>query len=119
MATLSRVNGVSARSLMGLSLALGSSVAAAGTLAGSVVGADGRPVAAAMGTLSDAHRGIAESVFPDPAGNFALRTQLSGTLELRIRKPYLRDAHEAVTVPETTTARVRVTMQNMSSAAEI
>ena len=119
MVVFARLSVLAVLPLVMLCLALGPGASEAGTLRGVVLGADGRPVAAAMVTLADAKRGIAESVFTDSGGRFALVTQLSGMLELRIRKPYRRDVHETVTVPVTGTTGLRVAMQEMSSAAEI
>jgi len=56
----------------------------AGTISGSVATAQGRPIAGATVTLTDAN-GYSESVYTDRAGKFVIRTQIQGKANLRVR----------------------------------
>jgi len=64
--------------------ALGPWVARAGTVSGTISGRDGKPITAAMITVSDTRRGLAESVFSDAKGKFVLETRMVGDLTLRV-----------------------------------
>jgi streptogramin lyase len=70
----------------------GTSVGAgAGIVSGTVTDTAGAAVAGAMISLRAADRGITDSVYADADGRYALTTELSGDLSLRIRKRYFRD----------------------------
>lgn len=62
----------------------------AGILQGQVTGSDGKPVDGALVTLSN-KAGVSETVYTDKHGNYSLDAQLSGALDLRVRKRYYRD----------------------------
>jgi len=71
---------------------LAGAAAQAGTLSGVVRGDDGKPIVGAMVSLSDAQRGVSESVYTNASGRYLLKARrISGHLGLRVRQPYFRD----------------------------
>jgi len=101
-------------------LAIVATGAAAGTLTGTVQSESGEPVAGALVTLTDPASGIGESVYTGAAGRYSLRTRyVSGTLKLRVRQPYFRDAQADVELGPRQRRRHDVHMVAMTSPAEI
>jgi streptogramin lyase len=94
-------------------------VASAGTITGKVASRDGTPIPAAMITVTDSARGLSESVFSDAKGQFALVTGMAGDLNLRVRKPYMRDLRTGVYVDAVAPTTVVLTLMPMRSAREI
>lgn len=100
-------------------LLLGSApLARAGTLSGSVAGDDGRAIAGALVTLSDA-RGVSQTVYSDDKGEFRLSTQLQGDLEFWVRKRYYRDELRKLAMPPTGTQSVKVVLPALRDAKAI
>ncbi|MFO1401396.1 MAG: carboxypeptidase regulatory-like domain-containing protein [Steroidobacteraceae bacterium] len=94
--------------------------ARAGTLQGRVRGPDGRPVAGAMVSLTDASRGLGESVYTDAAGRYRLATRhVAGRLALRVRLAYFRDWREDIELPAARRLRHDIRLEAMSDPAEI
>lgn len=105
---------------LGITALLVAASAGAGTLAGRVTAGDGKPVAGAMVTLADDTRGIAESVYTDADGSYTLTTRrIDGTLRLRVREPYCRDATGAVTLDGDARVVRDVALERMVDAKEI
>lgn len=93
--------------------------AVAGVVGGKVQDERGAAIAGAMVTLSDAKRGLAESVFSARDGRFTLDTKLSGALELRVRKPYFADHTAPINLGASGRVDVAVGMNSLKSEAEI
>ncbi len=92
----------------------------AATMQGQVTGDDGRVVAGAMVTLSDAKRGIGESVYADANGRYTLETRLiSGKLRLRARQPYFRDATGELRLEKKRPLTYNIRLSAMTDAREI
>lgn len=92
----------------------------AGTLAGVVRGVGGKPVAGALVTLTDAQRGVSESVYTDGAGRYRLRARkISGALALRVRQAYFRDVRGEVQLGSAERLSREIAMEAMTEAAEI
>jgi streptogramin lyase len=103
-----------------LALAAVHSVGAlAGTVSGQVSDDHGAAVSGAMVTVSDAKRGLAESVFTGRDGRYTLRTKLSGELTLRVRKPYFADHGAALRLGASDRAEVSVRLAALQTDAEI
>jgi streptogramin lyase len=99
---------------------LAAPAARAGTLSGRVRDADGKAIPGAMVTLTDAARGISESVYADAGGRFVLVTRrIGGKLALRVRQAYFRDVRGEVELGASQKLRRDVSMQPMTEAAEI
>src|SRR5450631_2844017 len=99
--------------------AIGPCVAQAGTVSGTISGRDGKPITAAMITVSDTRRGLAESVFSDAKGQFVLETGMAGDLTLRVRKPYMRDLRTNVHLEPAAQKALKLTLERMRSDQEI
>lgn len=96
------------------------SVVQAGTLRGVVQSDAGKPVAGALVTLTDAKRGVSESVYTDASGRYVLRARLvSGPLALRVRQAYHRDARAELELGADQTLAHDVRMAVMTAADEI
>lgn len=117
-----RVRGASGFVVVTLALAgsLAATAAAAGTLQGRVTADDGRPLAGAMVTLTDAKRGLGESVYTDADGRYVLELRrISGRLALRVREPYYRDATDEVRVGAKQTVVRDVRLAALTDPTEI
>ncbi|MBI2962856.1 MAG: carboxypeptidase regulatory-like domain-containing protein [Deltaproteobacteria bacterium] len=90
-----------------------------GTLAGNVSGPAGQRIAGALVTVTDTKRGLAESVYSDATGRFSLKTQLSGTLVLRVRAPYFNDLSRTLELLPDGEIRETLILQSMTSPEEI
>jgi streptogramin lyase len=98
---------------------IGPCVARAGTVSGTISGRDGKPITAAMITVSDTNLGLAESVFSDAKGKFVLETRMVGDLTLRVRKPYMRDLRTDIHLEPVARKAVKLTLERMRSDQEI
>lgn len=101
-------------------LAVAALPVAAGTLSGTVRGADGNVLEGVLARLTDPVSGVSESVFTRSNGTFDLTTNLSGELQLRLRTPYFRDSHATVELaPHGSVRRDDLVMPAMDSDVEI
>lgn len=95
-------------------------VASAGTLRGTVRSDAGKPVAGALVTLTDAKRGVSESVYTNVSGRYMLETRLvSGALDLRVRAAYVRDVRASLDLGADQRLTRDIVMPVMTEAAEI
>lgn len=100
-------------------LSLGAaSPALAGTVSGSVVSDDGRPIAGAIVTLTD-KRGVSESVYSNAKGEFGLATKLEGELEFWVRKRYHHDDTRKLPLPASAKTSVKVILPALRDAKGI
>ncbi|MEQ8861500.1 MAG: carboxypeptidase regulatory-like domain-containing protein [Pseudomonadales bacterium] len=93
--------------------------ASAGVLTGTVEDDQGNAIEGALVRLTDDVLGISESVYTSPEGVYVLVTDLNGTLKLRARSPYFRDAKTTVEIDPSGTTTENVVMVPMTSDAEI
>ena len=93
--------------------------ARAGVLTGQVRDESGAAVAGAMVTVTDATRGLSDSVFSARDGRFTLRTDLGGALGLRVRKPYFADYTTELRVGGSDRIDVPVALKALKTDAEI
>lgn len=74
-------------------------MATEGLVRGAVRDEVGTAIAGAMITVTDNDRGIGESVYSNAKGLFVLTAeQISGQLELRVRKPYFADHKQSINI---------------------
>jgi streptogramin lyase len=106
------------RIFLGLIFTVAGTVHAA-TLTGTIKTTGGEPMHGVLVRVTDESQGVSESVYTDPAGVYRLVTRLEGTLKLRARHPYFRDAHATVEVGGKTTAQENVVMEKMTTDQEI
>lgn len=99
--------------------ALMAASAGAATLTGTVKNEAGEPMEGVLIRVSDDANNIAESVYTDPEGVYTLVTRMEGTLKLRARTPYFRDAHSTVELGGAATTRENLVMQKMTTDKEI
>ena len=76
----------------------------AATLTGIVKDAAGDAMHGVMVRVTDDANGVSESVYTDEKGVYTLVTRMEGTLKMRARHPYYRDAHATVELAGTVTA---------------
>lgn len=88
-------------------------------MTGRITDPDGKPLHGVMVRLGHDGMGMAESVFTDPDGKYALKTRLNGNLYLRLRKPYYRDYREVITLDPAAPAQKNFAMEPMVDAQEI
>ena len=93
--------------------------AAAGTVEGTVTGADQKPLQGVLVRLTDAASGRSEAVYSNAAGRFTLTTALQGALELRLRTPYFKDLKVAVELAADSRVERQLAMQPMTDPVEI
>lgn len=91
----------------------------AGVLTGTVSDHQGNAMEGVLVRVTDDVMGVSESVYTSPDGIYALATDLSGTLKLRARSPYFRDAKIIVEIDPTSTTTENLVMFPMTSEAEI
>ncbi len=91
----------------------------AGAVSGQVKDERGAAIAGAMVTVSDARRGLAESVFSDRNGRFMLDTRLGGPLELRVRKLYFADHTAQIDLAASGRVDLSIGLTALKSDAEI
>jgi virginiamycin B lyase len=106
-------------SLLWLALATFSGSGLAATLTGTIKDAQGDAMHGVMVRVTDDANGISESVYTDEAGVYILVTRLEGTLKLRARHPYFRDAHSTVELGGNARAQENVVMAKMTTDQEI
>lgn len=93
--------------------------ATAAEISGKAEDAQGKPIHGAMVRLQDLGRGLAETVYTDGKGRFALETKLSGELQLRVRAPYQADHRESLTIASEARKSLTISMQPLESAEAI
>jgi streptogramin lyase len=110
------------RLLQFLALSAAASIAlsaGAATLTGTVKNAEGEPMEGVLIRVTDDDIGVSESVYTKPDGVYTLVTRLDGTLKLRARSPYFRDATTTVELGGTATVTEDVVMEPMTTDQEI
>ncbi|MEE4282277.1 MAG: carboxypeptidase-like regulatory domain-containing protein, partial [Pseudomonadales bacterium] len=93
--------------------------ASAGTLTGKVVNHEGKSLEGVLIRVTDDARGVSESVYTNPQGQFTLATQLHGTLKLRARTPYFKDTKTTLELAPNGTSQENLVMTPMTDPAEI
>ena len=93
--------------------------AGAATLTGTVKTDKGAAMEGVLIRVTDDASGVSESVYTDPKGNYTLVTRLEGTLKLRARSPYFRDAHASVELGGSSASEENLVMQPMTTDQEI
>jgi len=93
--------------------------ASAGVLTGTVKDAEGNALEGVLVRVTDDVLGVSESVYTSPKGVYVLATELTGTLKLRARTPYFRDAKTMVEIDPSGTTTEDVVMFPMTTAMEI
>jgi streptogramin lyase len=107
-------------SLMAATALLGfAATAGAATLTGTVKSADGKVMEGVMIRVTDEANGVSESVYTNPEGVYTLVTRMEGTLKLRARSPYYRDARSTVELGGVARATEDVVMTKMTTDQEI
>jgi len=98
--------------------ALMTTAANAGTLSGVVNDSAGTPVNGAMVRLTNTNN-VSESVFTNAEGAYAITTNMSGALSIRLRSPYFRDKHHKIKLAAKASVSKNMIMAAMTGAAEI
>ncbi|MDA1073808.1 MAG: carboxypeptidase regulatory-like domain-containing protein [Proteobacteria bacterium] len=98
---------------------VGTSAAVAGVLTGTIKDDHGKVMRGVMVRVTDDISGVSEAVFSDAQGVYQLSTQLQGTLKLRARTPYFRDARATVELGGQSVSTEDIVMQPMTSDEEI
>ncbi len=93
--------------------------AGAGTLTGSVKDADGKAINGVLIRVTDESSGVSESVYTNVDGRYTLVTGLEGTLKLRARSPYFKDAKATVELGGNTQSEENLIMLAMTDDEEI
>jgi len=93
--------------------------ASAGVLTGTVTDDQGNVMEGVLVRLTDDIVGVSESVYTSPEGVYTLVTNLNGTLRLRARSPYHKDAKTTVELGAAGTTTENVVMFPMTSDSEI
>ena len=93
--------------------------ATAGVLTGAIKDDKGRPMEGVMVRVADAANLMAESVYTNHEGQYTLVTQLNGTLALRARLPYFKDANATVEIAPTGASQKNLVMMPMTDPVEI
>jgi streptogramin lyase len=93
--------------------------AGAGTLTGTVTTGDGKAMEGVLIRVLDEANGVAESVYTDAKGGYTLVTRMEGTLKLRARTPYYRDAHATVELGGNAKSVEDLVMEPMTTDEEI
>jgi virginiamycin B lyase len=96
--------------------ALPAGPATAATMAGTVVGATGQPLAGALVTVFNEARDRKETVYTGRDGSYAIHTAFFGRLRLRIRSPGLQDQIRELFCPSDAPQTVNVPMTAFPNA---
>jgi streptogramin lyase len=97
----------------------GAAGAQAATFTGTVRDDGGKAVAGAVVSVGDDKSGITESAYTDAEGRFALETRLSGSLSLKVRRPYFADVIGAVEVTKDGVTRKDLVAARLTTPEEI
>ncbi len=93
--------------------------ATAGTFSGTITNDSGKAMEGVMVRVSDEEAGLAVAIFSRPDGKFALDTDLSGKLDVRLRTPYYRDVTLAIELGSDARINKSLAMAAMTSDKEI
>lgn len=93
--------------------------AGASTLTGVVTDNDGAALEGVLIRVTDASSGISEAVYTNANGAYRLTTELHGTLKVRARTPYFRDAQATVELAGDSRTEENLVMQPMTDPEEI
>jgi streptogramin lyase len=96
-----------------------SSTAWGGILKGTITDDQGDSMEGVMVRVTDDILGISETVYTNPKGQYVLSTRLNGTLKMRARTPYFKDAKTTVEIAPTGTSNENLVMFPMTSDLEI
>jgi streptogramin lyase len=91
----------------------------AATLSGQVKSPNGEKMSGVLIRVTDDANGVSESVYTDPNGVYKLVTHLEGTLSLRARTPYFKDAISTVELGGVAMSEEDIVMKPMTSDQEI
>ena len=113
--------GTSSRLLVGVVVAVLFAPAAAWSVGvqGTVRGADARPIAGALVTLSTADGLYAETVYSDARGRFRLETQQAGEVTIRARKAYFADSAQDLDLGQAGRTPLQFVLSRLGSPALI
>ncbi len=101
-----------------LTAALVSITASAATISGTVKNSSGEVLNGVMVRLTDAAN-VSESVFTNGNGQYTLSTDLTGTVNVRLRTPYYRDLNGDLELGANEKLKHDMTMEAMTEAVEI
>ena len=90
-----------------------------GILKGKITDDQGDAMEGVMVRVTDDVLGVSETVYTNLKGNYTLSTRLNGTLKLRARSPYFKDAKTTVEIAPTGTSNEDLVMFPMTSDIEI
>ena len=90
-----------------------------GILKGTITDDQGDAMEGVMVRVTDDVLGVSETVYTNLKGNYTLSTRLNGTLKLRARSPYFKDAKTTVEIAPTGTSNEDLVMFPMTSDIEI
>lgn len=102
--------------LIGAAIALPIS---AGVLTGTIKDNEGELMEGVLVRVTDDVMGVSESVYTNLQGQYILVTKLQGTLKLRARSPYFKDAKTTVEIAASGTSKEDLAMFPMTSDVEI
>jgi streptogramin lyase len=88
-------------------------------LSGVVKDARGKPLNGVMVRVSDEASGLADNVFTDAKGKYALSTRLSGDVVVRFRLPYYQDETRKLRLAAGQPVAQAATLKRMTVAADI
>jgi virginiamycin B lyase len=88
-------------------------------LSGVVKDAHGKPLNGVMVRVSDDASGLADNVFTDARGKYALSTRVSGDVVVRFRLPYFQDETRKVTLAAGQPVEQAATLKRMTGVADI
>jgi streptogramin lyase len=91
----------------------------AGMLTGTIKDSDGKLLEGVLVRVTDDVTGVSESVYTSPQGKYQLATRLHGTLSIRARTPYYRDAKGTVELAAASKAEEDLVMFAMTGDEEI
>ena len=91
----------------------------AGMLTGTIKDSDGKLLEGVLVRVTDDVSGVSESVYTSPQGKYQLATRLHGTLSVRARTPYYRDAKGTVELAAASKAEENLMMFAMTGDEEI
>lgn len=98
---------------------LAASSASAGILKGTIKDDEGNLLEGVLVRVTDDILGVSESVYTNPQGIYVLSTRLNGTLKLRARTPYFKDAKTTVEIAPSGTSTENLVMFPMTDEVEI
>ena len=101
------------------SVLLISTSALGGILKGKITDDQGDAMEGVMVRVTDDVLGVSETVYTNLKGDYVLSTRLNGTLKLRARSPYFKDAKTTVEIAPTGTSNEDLVMFPMTSDIEI